>query len=138
MHLAGNSSVLSAPKLALEGKRVLVVDDNPINLDIAVETLTDVGAQVDYVASGQDALDRVERNGYDLILLDLGMPHVDGWQVGRAIRASALNADSNILIFTASDTGEARRAVTVLRARGLVGKPVDVDDLLAQVIASIE
>jgi two-component system sensor histidine kinase/response regulator len=114
----------------LAGKKVLVVDDNAINLDIASETLQLGGATVDCAISGDEAIEMVGQKGYDLIVLDLSMPGTDGLAVGRAIRSSRDNARSSILVFTACDSAEAERAVRDLNAQGLVQKPVDTDELL--------
>lgn len=115
---------------ALAGKRVLVVDDNAINLDIASETLQMGGATVECASSGDEAIEMTAKKGYDLIVLDLTMPGTDGHAVGRAIRSSRDNATSPILIFTACDGDDAERAVRELQAQGLVRKPVDTDQLL--------
>jgi two-component system, sensor histidine kinase and response regulator len=119
---------------ALSGKRILVVDDNPINLDIATETLQLAGADVDAASSGREALTLLAGKLYDLVVLDLAMPEMDGLAVGRALRASNKNADVGIVLFTASDPAEARQAAQQLGAKGLVAKPLDVDDLLRSVI----
>lgn len=124
-------TVQAAPSLG--GKRILVVDDNDINLDIAAESLTQSGADVDSADSGDKALDMIKATKYDLVLLDLTMPGTDGIVVGKAIRTSNNNADTPVVVFTASDTVDAARAVRELSAQGLVSKPVDVDDLLAVV-----
>jgi CheY-like chemotaxis protein len=92
---------------------------------------------VEAAASGDEALGRIDRVRYDLILLDLSMPGVDGTAVGRAIRTSAANARTPILLFTASDNADALRTAADLGAQGLVAKPVDVDDLLAQVVEQV-
>lgn len=114
---------------ALAGKNVLVVDDNAINLDIASETLLICGASVDCAASGEEAIAMISRKAYDLVVLDLTMPHTDGVAVGRAIRASRNNATASILLFTASDSVDAERAAREVGAKGLVLKPVDTDEL---------
>jgi CheY-like chemotaxis protein len=115
---------------SLKNKRVLVVDDNEINLDIATETIAGAGANVDAVTSGEAALNLIGRTKYDLVVLDLTMPGMDGLAVGRALRASTKNARTPILLFTASDAPDARFATRELNAEGLVHKPVDVDELL--------
>ncbi len=121
------ASGTAAPALA--GKNVLVVDDNAINLDIASETLLICGAAVDCASSGEEAIEMVSRKAYDLVVLDLTMPGTDGVAVGRAIRASCDNAKASILLFTASDSMDAERAVREIGAEGLVLKPVDTDEL---------
>lgn len=128
------SSVKVTASAALVGKRILVVDDNLINLDIATETLQFAGADVDSASSGREALTLLASKAYDLVVLDLAMPELDGLAVGRALRGSDKNADVAILVFTASDAAEAKQAVQQLGAKGLVAKPLDVDDLLSAVI----
>ena len=129
------TTVLDAPTTAdigagLKGKKVLVVDDNFINLDVAVEALTMAGADVDSTSEGAEAIEMVERNAYDLLLLDLFMPGVDGVDVGHAARTSGANKNTRMLIFTASDKADANRAMQDLNANGIVCKPVEIDDLL--------
>ena len=134
------TTVLDAPTTAdigagLKGKKVLVVDDNFINLDVAVEALTMAGAEVDSTSEGAEAIEMVERNAYDLLLLDLFMPGVDGLDVGHAARISAANKNTRMLIFTASDKADANSAMQDLNANGIVGKPVEIDDLLKKAAA---
>ena len=130
-----HAAAIGSPQL--EGKQILVVDDNAVNLDIAAETLAYSGATVESAASGEDALGFIDRVRYDLILLDLTMPGIDGNTVGKAIRSSAINSNTPILVFTASDNSDAVQAVKRLNAQGLVSKPVDVDDLLATVVKHV-
>lgn len=118
---------------SLAGKKILIVDDNPINLDIAAETLLLSGADVDSAGGGEDALALIDKQKYDLVLLDLTMPDVDGLEVGRKLRSSEKNAKTALLLFTASDASDAQRAARELNAQGLVSKPVDVDDLTRKV-----
>ena len=118
---------------SLAGKRILVVDDNPINLDIAAETLLLSGAEVDSAGGGEDAIALIAKTKYDLVLLDLTMPDVDGLEVGRSLRASEMNSKTALLLFTASDAADAQRAARELGAQGMVAKPVDVDDLTRKV-----
>ena len=126
------ANLLDAPNpgASLVGKKVLVVDDNLINLDVAVEAFEMAGAKVDSTTAGAEAISLIERNAYDLLLLDLFMPGVDGLDVGHAARASQPNKNTFILIFTASDTNDAVRAMKDLNADGVIAKPVEIDDLL--------
>jgi CheY-like chemotaxis protein len=130
---AGGARATVAASPGLRGKKILVVDDNLINLDIASETLVSSGAEVDSAPGGAEALKLLAATKYDLVLLDLTMPGVDGMEVGRTLRSSPNNGQTPVLLFTASDTGDAKRAVKELNAQGLVSKPVDVDDLLKSV-----
>ncbi len=125
---ASTSSI--APKVAWHNKKILVVDDNPVNLEIAVETLVDAGASVSAAMNGSEALDHINTTAFDLVLLDLTMPDIDGHAVGRRMRASEKNGTASLLIFTASDAADAAAAVRELSAQGVVHKPMDVDNLL--------
>ena len=115
---------------SLAGKRILVVDDNAINLDVAAESILSCGADVDTASGGMAALREIERVSYDLILLDLSMPDLDGIAVGKAIRSSSLNANAVVLLFTAADNDEAQLAQKEIAAAGLISKPVDIDHLI--------
>jgi CheY-like chemotaxis protein len=121
---------VGGPSAGLKGKKVLVVDDNFINLDVAVEAFLLVGAEVESTTHGAEAITMIERTKYDLLLLDLFMPDVDGLDVGHAARTSAINKDTRMLIFTASDKADASRAMQDLNANGIIAKPVEIDDLL--------
>ena len=67
--------------------RVLVADDNPVNQQVAAGMLKRRGHVVDVVGNGIEAVDRVERGGYDLVLMDIEMPEMDGFEATRCIRA---------------------------------------------------
>ena len=127
------TELAASPNARLTGKRILVVDDNLINLDIAGEALLSSGAEVDSAAGGEEALTFLAKTKYDLVLLDLTMPVIDGLTVGHAIRASENNGKTPVLLFTASDVGDAKRAAQEISAQGLVFKPVEVDDMLKSV-----
>lgn len=75
---------------ALAGRRALLVEDNELNREIAVELLKMAGMEIDCAGDGREALERFESNGdeYDLILMDVQMPVMDGYQATRAIRQS--------------------------------------------------
>jgi two-component system sensor histidine kinase/response regulator len=71
---------------SMKGKRLLIVEDNEINLLIAQELLTQVGFVVDKANNGQEAINIVEENHYDLVLMDIQMPVMDGYTAAITIR----------------------------------------------------
>lgn len=86
----GGESALSAPNANLEGKRILLAEDNEINREIVVSLLEMKGAAVDKAEDGQRALEMFcasAPDDYDLILMDIQMPRLNGYEAAAAIRA---------------------------------------------------
>ena len=117
----------------LSGLSALVVDDNFVNLEIAVDTLEFEAMSVDQAIGGAEAIDLINQNDYDLICLDLNMPEIGGLEVGQAVRASQRNALAKVLIFSACSDDEISRVSTKIGADGVVKKPVDIDEFVEQV-----
>lgn len=81
------ASPVPAPPAQNAAGRILVVDDHPINLEIAATLMSMAGYDVDQAESGVQAIERARKTPYDLILMDMHMPEMDGLQATRAIRA---------------------------------------------------
>ena len=116
----------------LSAKRGLVVDDDLINRVIARKHLENLGCQVDEAVDGQDCLTQYQQNQYDLILMDLQMPEVDGFQATQQIRQLEQSSGLKrvvIVALTASVVGEVWEKCQSAGMDGYVGKPFQVEEL---------
>lgn len=114
--------------------RILVVDDIADNYFLLQMLLKLEGYQVEVADSGYAALERVEANPPDLILLDVMMPGIDGFEVTRRIRQDTRLPFIPILLITGYKQLEEAKAFN-MGANGLLYKPIDSDQLLEQVRA---
>jgi two-component system sensor histidine kinase/response regulator len=109
--------------------RILLVEDNPVNRDVALELLRGVGLDADTAADGREALDRARRTRYDLVLMDVQMPVMDGLAATRELRALPGWADVPILAMTANAFAEDRDRCLAAGMDDYVAKPVMPDRL---------
>jgi two-component system, sensor histidine kinase and response regulator len=107
------------------GARVLLAEDHPVNREVAVEQLEAVGLVVDTVVDGQQAIEKVAAGGYDLVLMDMQMPRLDGLAATRAIRRLPGCAQLPIVAMTANAFTEDRAACVAAGMNDFVSKPVD-------------
>lgn len=109
----------------LTGKKILLVEDNDMNLDLAIELLQDVGVDVAIARNGLEALDQVEREAFDCVLMDIQMPEMDGLTATQKIRQNDRHKQLPILAMTAhAMKGEAEKSL----AAGMnehITKPID-------------
>lgn len=119
----------------LAGKRILLAEDNEINAEIATMILSDVGIKVDVASDGVECLDmlqRAESGYYNLILMDIQMPNMDGYQAARSIRNLTDSAKRSIPIIamTANAFEEDRKNAMAVGMNEHLAKPIDVKKLL--------
>jgi two-component system sensor histidine kinase/response regulator len=114
---------------ALRGRRVLVVDDNDINRQIAAELLRDAGLVADTAADGIQAVEAVQARPYDLVLMDMQMPVMDGSQATRVIRARPGLEALPIIAMTANVMEADRRACLDAGMNDFLSKPVEPERL---------
>lgn len=119
---------------AYRGARVLVVEDNPINREVAIELLRSVGLEVDTAGDGEEAVERVRQGNYALVLMDVQMPKMDGLAATRAIRALPGHDLLPILAMTADAFHDGRRRCLEAGMNDHVSKPVDPNALFAQLL----
>ena len=111
------------------GRRVLVVEDEPINREVAALILGDAGLVVDTAADGAEAVERVRRARYDAILMDMQMPVMDGLEATRRIRAGTEHARVPIIATTANAYAEDRARCLAAGMDDFVAKPIDSPSL---------
>ncbi len=107
------------------GARVLLAEDNPINQEVACELLSAVELVVDVAGNGEEALRLAARHDYDLVLMDMQMPVMDGLEAARRLRATARHARTPILAMTANAFGDDRQACLDAGMDDHLAKPVD-------------
>lgn len=131
--LAGNEALDVGAELvgtSLHGKKVLLVEDNEINQEIASEILKLFGMTVDLAQNGQEAVDKVRANGeYSAVLMDIQMPIVDGYEATRMIRQDARFDSLPIIAMTANAMDTDRLACRQAGMDEHIGKPFDPTSL---------
>ncbi len=115
------------------GKRILVVDDDPTVVDLASTVLGSASYAVASARNGSEALRLARHEPFDLVLLDINMPEMDGWETLRLIKADDATRHVPVVMFSVK--GEVRDKVHSLQegATDYLTKPFEVDELLARV-----
>jgi two-component system, sensor histidine kinase and response regulator len=116
------------------GAKVLLAEDEPINREIALELLGELGLAVDVAEDGLQAVDFAGKQRYSLILMDVQMPNLNGLDATRVIRGETLNGNTPILAMTANAFEDDRKACLAAGMSEHLGKPVNVDLLFETVL----
>jgi two-component system sensor histidine kinase/response regulator len=130
---AGGADPATLARRQLAGARVLLVDDNEFNQYVGTELLMSAGIRVDLADNGQIALERLRERRYDLVLMDMQMPVMDGVSTTRAIRQLPEFADMPIVAMTANVMPHDRETCLNAGMCDVITKPI-VADLLWQVL----
>lgn len=125
----------------LEGKRILLAEDNELNAEIAETVLEETGIKVKHVEDGIQCIEELKKmpeKYYDVILMDVQMPNMDGYTATQRIRdLDDSRAEIPIIAMTANAYDEDRRKAQEAGMDGFLAKPLDVDEmmrLMAQII----
>ncbi len=114
------------------GKRILLAEDNELNREIASEILSEAGFEVDCAENGRECCDMLVKRSYDLVLMDIQMPVMDGYDAARTIRAMSDKAlaDIPIIAMTANAFEEDKKRVIEAGMNDYLPKPIDIDKML--------
>ncbi|MCX7177222.1 MAG: response regulator, partial [Proteobacteria bacterium] len=118
----------------LHGSRVLVVDDEPINREVATMLLEDVGVVVDAAGDGVEAVAMARQHIYAAILMDMQMPHLDGLEATPRIRAIPGYRQTPIIAMTANAFAEDKARCFAAGMDGFLTKPFDPEMLFATLL----
>jgi two-component system sensor histidine kinase/response regulator len=116
---------------SMRGAYLLLVEDNPVNQELALEILQDAGIRVDVANNGLEAIAMVGQADYDCVLMDCQMPVMDGYEATRNIRADGRFAALPILAMTANAMSGARELCLAAGMNDHIGKPIDISQLFA-------
>ncbi len=118
----------------MQGKHILLAEDNFINQEVAREFLESMKFSVSIVENGQDAVDAVTKNNYDAVLMDIQMPLMDGYSATQAIRKQSKGQTLPIIAMTANALPIDREKCLAAGMNDHMAKPIDLDHLLATLL----
>lgn len=110
-----------------KGKHILLAEDNDLNAEIAMTLLTDYGLIVDRVSDGAACVKQVKEKEYDVVLMDIQMPNMDGYQATQKIREFS---DIPIVAMTANAFEEDKQKALSVGMNGYIAKPIDMDKVI--------
>jgi two-component system sensor histidine kinase/response regulator len=127
---ADDAAARNARRAAIRGGRVLLVEDNDINQQVAREMLEHAGLVVDVAVDGQQALDKVQAKPYDLVLMDMQMPVMDGVTATRLIRRIDRLSQLPIVALTANAMPQDQKRCIEAGMNDYLFKPIEPEDLM--------
>ena len=113
--------------------KILLVEDNELNRDMLSRRLTRKGYDVETAVDGQEALDKAVSDSPDIILLDMGLPVIDGWEAARRLKESGDTDSIPIIALTAFAMSEDRDKALAAGCNDFDTKPIELDRLLGKI-----
>ena len=123
---------VQAEDLAM-AKRILTIDDSKTIRDMLMLTLADAGFDVLQAVDGQDGLEMLDKERVDLVITDINMPRMDGYEVIRQMRRNTVHKSTPILVLTTESEKDKKNLAREAGATGWMVKPFDPDRLIATI-----
>ncbi len=128
-----NAEQAAETEISLKGKKILLVEDNELNREIATDILEDQGIVVDTAEDGRAAVEMMRQKGsawFDCILMDIQMPYMNGYEATKAIRAMYPDAKLPIIALSANAFEEDKVKSRAVGMNGHIAKPINVPELI--------
>ena len=128
---------LPAPLLSLRARgcaRILLVEDNALNQEVALGLLRSAGQQVELAENGEEALAKLALAPYDLVLMDMQMPVMDGLSATKAIRTQKHLRDLPVIAMTANAMAEDRQQCAAAGMSDHLAKPINIQELVSTLL----
>lgn len=124
-------------KMEIKGKKILVVEDNEINMEILTEMLISLGLEMEGVYNGQEAVDRIanaKEGDFHVVLMDIHMPIMDGYEATKIIRSRSVPlCNIPVLALTGDSFAEDKKQAKEVGMNGFIAKPVSLDRLSEEI-----
>ena len=118
--------------------KILLVEDNEMNRDMLSRRLIRRGYEVELAVDGREGVDKARAGNYDLVLMDMSLPEIDGWEATRQLRAAPETKDLPIIALTAHAMAGDRDNALEAGCNDYDTKPIEIDRLLGKITALLD